>query len=108
MVPEVGGDIDQAYLSRYDATVNAALSSSSSPYVIVDMVSCPSQVSRLIAVTSELTINTRKHNYARRENKIIGQGDGPSIANFTNAWWKLADHYKDEEKIIVSLQTNLV
>jgi endoglucanase len=38
MTPTVGGNIDASFFSRYDATVQAALSSGSNPYVILDLV----------------------------------------------------------------------
>jgi endoglucanase len=37
MTPTLGGTVSSSFLSKYDATVNAAQSSSTSPYVIVDL-----------------------------------------------------------------------
>lgn len=38
MTPTLGGDIDSTFFSRYDATVKAARSASTNPYVILDIV----------------------------------------------------------------------
>lgn len=38
MTPTLGGSIDQSFLSRYDATVQAALNSGPNVFVIVDLV----------------------------------------------------------------------
>jgi endoglucanase len=37
MTPTLGGTIDASFLAKYDATVNAALSASTAPYVIIDL-----------------------------------------------------------------------
>ncbi|KAL1738305.1 hypothetical protein HDZ31DRAFT_78470, partial [Schizophyllum fasciatum] len=37
MTPNVGDSIDEGFFTRYDATVQSALSSSTSPYVILDL-----------------------------------------------------------------------
>ena len=39
MTPTLGGSINETFFERYDATVQAALSSGSNVYVIVDVVS---------------------------------------------------------------------
>lgn len=39
MTPQVGGTIDSAFLQRYDATVQSALSSGPNVHVIIDLVS---------------------------------------------------------------------
>jgi hypothetical protein len=38
MTPTLGGPIDDTFFARYDATVQAALSSSADVYVIADVV----------------------------------------------------------------------
>ena len=38
MTPALGGMISSSFFARYDATVQAALSASTSPYVIIDLV----------------------------------------------------------------------
>lgn len=66
-------------MSRYDATLNAALSASTSPYVIIDL-----------------------HNYARWNGGIINQG-GPTIAQYASLWSQLAARYKGQSRVIVRL-----
>ncbi|KAL1737745.1 glycoside hydrolase superfamily, partial [Schizophyllum fasciatum] len=68
--------IDEGFFTRYDATVQSALSSSTSPYVILDL-----------------------HNYARFNNAIVGQG-GPSNEDLAGLWSQIAKRYADNEKII--------
>ncbi|KAH7930546.1 glycoside hydrolase family 5 protein [Leucogyrophana mollusca] len=74
-----GGDIDESFFSKYDATVQAALSASTSPYVIIDL-----------------------HNYARWNGGIIGQG-GPTNDQFVNTWSQLAKKYGSESRIIFGI-----
>ncbi|KAF8898927.1 endoglucanase [Infundibulicybe gibba] len=76
MTPTLGGTISSSFFSRYDATVQAALNSGSSPFVILDL-----------------------HNYARWNGAIISQG-GPTDAQFTSLWSQLAAKYKSNSKII--------
>ncbi|KAI0068283.1 endoglucanase [Artomyces pyxidatus] len=76
MTPTVGGTVSSSFLARYDATVQAALSASSQPYVIIDL-----------------------HNYARWNGAIIGQG-GPTNAQFASIWSQLAAHYANQPRII--------
>lgn len=38
MTPTLGGPIDETFFARYNATVQAALSSSNNTYVILDVV----------------------------------------------------------------------
>jgi hypothetical protein len=54
MTPTLGGSIDQPFLSRYDQTVQAALSSGSNVYVIVDLVRSETKVE----ICSELAAST--------------------------------------------------
>jgi endoglucanase len=39
LTPTLGGDLSSSFFARYDATIQAALSSSTKPYVIIDLVS---------------------------------------------------------------------
>ncbi|KAH8099381.1 endoglucanase [Cristinia sonorae] len=79
MTPQVGGSIDQSFLARYDATVQAALNSGSNVHVIVDV-----------------------HNYARWNNAIIAQG-GPTNAQFASLWTQLAAKYGQNERVIFGI-----
>ncbi|THH19988.1 hypothetical protein EW146_g1281 [Bondarzewia mesenterica] len=79
MTPTVGGTISTSFFARYDATVQAALSASTSPYVIIDL-----------------------HNYARWNGSIIGQG-GPTNDEFASIWSQLAAKYADEPRIIFGI-----
>ncbi|KAF9054456.1 endoglucanase [Panaeolus papilionaceus] len=79
MTPTLGGDIDSAFFSRYDATVQSALGASTQPYVILDL-----------------------HNYARWNGQIISQG-GPTDDQFTSLWSQVAAKYKDNSKIIFGI-----
>ncbi|KIJ68220.1 glycoside hydrolase family 5 protein [Hydnomerulius pinastri MD-312] len=79
MTPTLGGDIDQSFLSKYDATVQAARSASTNPYVIIDL-----------------------HNYARWNGAIIGQG-GPTNDQFVSIWSQLAQHYANDDHIIFGI-----
>ncbi|EIN14752.1 hypothetical protein PUNSTDRAFT_154759 [Punctularia strigosozonata HHB-11173 SS5] len=74
MQPTLGGPLNQSFLSRYDATVNAALATGG--YVIVDV-----------------------HNYARLNGQIIGQG-GPTNDQFASLWSLLAAHYASQSHVI--------
>jgi len=76
MTPTVGGDIDEGWFSKYNATVQAARTSSTNPYVIVDV-----------------------HNYARWNGGIVNQG-GPSNDQFADFWGKVAGQFKDDDHII--------
>ncbi|KAF8958900.1 putative cellulase precursor [Flammula alnicola] len=76
MTPTLGGTVDPTFAARYDNTVQAALNSGSSAYVIVDV-----------------------HNYARWNGQIIGQG-GPTNAQFASLWSQIATKYKSNSKII--------
>ncbi|XP_006454003.1 hypothetical protein AGABI2DRAFT_189329 [Agaricus bisporus var. bisporus H97] len=79
MTPTVGGTIDSNFFRRYDATVEAAKSSGSDPYIILDL-----------------------HNYARWNGRIIGQG-GPTNEQYASLWSQLAAKYKDNQKIIFGI-----
>ncbi|KIJ68221.1 glycoside hydrolase family 5 protein [Hydnomerulius pinastri MD-312] len=79
MTPTLGGSINQTFFAEYDATVQAALSASTKPYVIIDL-----------------------HNYARWNGAIIGQG-GPTDAQFTSIWSQLAAKYASNSKIIFGI-----
>ncbi|CAL1695114.1 unnamed protein product [Somion occarium] len=79
MSPQLGGNIDQSFFSRYDATVQSALSSGSNVFVIVDL-----------------------HNYARWNNGIIAQG-GPTNEQFASIWTQLAAKYGSNERIILGI-----
>ncbi|KZP20628.1 glycoside hydrolase family 5 protein [Athelia psychrophila] len=79
MTPTLGGSIDGTWFSTFDKTVQAALSSSTSPYVILDL-----------------------HNYARWNGGIIGQG-GPTNAQFANVWSQIAKKYASQSKIIFGI-----
>lgn len=79
MTPTLGGSIDETWFATFDTTVQAALSASSAPYVILDL-----------------------HNYARWNGAIVGQG-GPSNAQFADLWSQVAAKYASNDKIIVGL-----
>ncbi|KAF8161682.1 endoglucanase [Crassisporium funariophilum] len=79
MTPTLGGTLDATFFARYDKTVQAALNSGSSPYVILDL-----------------------HNYARWNNAIIAQG-GPTNAQYANLWSQIATKYKGNAKIIFGI-----
>ncbi|KAF9447794.1 glycoside hydrolase family 5 protein [Macrolepiota fuliginosa MF-IS2] len=79
MTPTVGGNIDSGFFSRYDGSVQAALNSGSSPWVILDL-----------------------HNYARWNGQIISQG-GPTDAQYASLWSQVAAKYKDNSKIIFGI-----
>jgi endoglucanase len=97
MTPTVGGTVSTSFLSTYDATVAAAMSSSTRPYVIVDLHSalmCP-----LASLRRAHAVHT---DYARWNGGVIGQG-GPSNAEYASLWSQLATHYKDNSKIIFGI-----
>ncbi|KAG8844632.1 Manganese dependent endoglucanase Eg5A [Serendipita sp. 411] len=77
MTPTVGGTIDSAFFSRYDATVRDGLNTGA--YVILDL-----------------------HNYARWNGAVINQG-GPTTAQFASVWSQLATKYASNPKIIFGL-----
>ncbi|KZP31158.1 glycoside hydrolase family 5 protein [Athelia psychrophila] len=79
MTPTLGGTINATFLAIYDKTVQAALSASTKPYVILDL-----------------------HNYARWNGAIIGQG-GPTNAQFASIWSQLATKYASTPKIIFGI-----
>jgi len=79
MTPTLGGTINSTFFSEYDTTVQAALSSDSDVYVIVDL-----------------------HNYARWNGDIIGQG-GPTNAQFASIWTQLASEYGTNDRIIFGI-----
>ncbi|EED79362.1 candidate extracellular endoglucanase from glycoside hydrolase family GH5 [Postia placenta Mad-698-R] len=79
MTPTLGGTINSSFFEEYDTTVQAALSSNSDVYVIVDL-----------------------HNYARWNGDIIGQG-GPTNAQFASIWTQLADEYGSNDRIIFGI-----
>ncbi|TCD59883.1 Manganese dependent endoglucanase Eg5A [Steccherinum ochraceum] len=79
MTPQLGGSIDQSFLSRYDATVQSALNSGPNVFVIVDV-----------------------HNYARWNNGIIAQG-GPTNAQFISLWTQLAAKYGNSQRVIFGI-----
>ncbi|KAK7047890.1 Manganese dependent endoglucanase Eg5A [Paramarasmius palmivorus] len=79
MTPTLGGNIDGNFFSRYDATVQAALSSSSRPWVILDL-----------------------HNYARWNGGIIAQG-GPTNDQYASVWSQIAARYAGNSKIIFGI-----
>ncbi|KAH7930545.1 cellulase-domain-containing protein [Leucogyrophana mollusca] len=78
MTPTLG-TINATFFAEYDATVQAALSASTKPYVIVDL-----------------------HNYARWNGGIIGQG-GPTNDQFVSIWSQLAAKYASQSKIIFGI-----
>ncbi|KAF5352522.1 hypothetical protein D9756_006054 [Leucocoprinus leucothites] len=79
MTPTLGGTIDGTFFQRYDASVQAALNSGSSPYVILDL-----------------------HNYARWNGQVIAQG-GPTNDQYASIWSQLAAKYKGNKKIIFGI-----
>ncbi|KAK7059150.1 Manganese dependent endoglucanase Eg5A [Paramarasmius palmivorus] len=79
MTPTLGGDIDGNFFSRFDATVQAALTSSTSPWVILDV-----------------------HNYARWNGGIIAQG-GPTDEQYASLWSQVAARYASNDKIIFGI-----
>ncbi|OBZ79926.1 Large subunit GTPase 1 [Grifola frondosa] len=79
MTPTLGGTIDPTFFSRYDTTVQAALSSGPDVFVIIDL-----------------------HNYARWNGGIIGQG-GPTNDQFASIWTQLAAKYGTNERVIFGI-----
>jgi len=79
MTPTLGGTINSTFFELYDATVSAALASSSSAYVIVDL-----------------------HNYARWNGDIVGQG-GPTNAQFASIWTQLTEKFGTNDRLIYGL-----
>ncbi|KAJ7575111.1 endoglucanase [Mycena floridula] len=79
MTPTLGGTINSNFFSKYDGTVQAALSASTRPYVIIDL-----------------------HNYARWNGAIIAQG-GPTNAQYASIWTQLAQKYAGNSKIIFGI-----
>lgn len=79
MTPTLCGTIDGTFFQRYDASVQAALNSGSSPYVILDL-----------------------HNYARWNGQVIAQG-GPTNDQYASIWSQLAAKYKGNKKIIFGI-----
>ncbi|KZP05179.1 glycoside hydrolase family 5 protein [Athelia psychrophila] len=79
MTPTLGGSIDETWFSTSDKTVQAALSSSTLPYVILDL-----------------------HNYARWNGGIVGQG-GPTNPQFADVWSRIAKKYASQSKIIFGI-----
>ncbi|KAF7983588.1 hypothetical protein HWV62_20478 [Athelia sp. TMB] len=84
MTPILGGSIDETWFATFDATVQSALTASTSPYVILDL-----------------------HNYARWNGGIIGQG-GPTNDQFANLWSQIATKYASDDKIIVGSSFSFV
>ncbi|KIJ46399.1 glycoside hydrolase family 5 protein [Sphaerobolus stellatus SS14] len=74
MSPTLGGTISSSFFSRYDSTVQSALSTGA--YVILDL-----------------------HNYARWNGQVINQG-GPTNAQFASLWSQVAQKYASNKKII--------
>lgn len=95
MTPTLGGTINSSFFEEYDTTVQAALSSNSDVYVIVDLVSELECWHRCA-----LTSMDYKHNYARWNGDIVGQG-GPTNAQFASIWTQLADEYGSNDRIIL-------
>ncbi|KAI0703463.1 glycoside hydrolase superfamily, partial [Cytidiella melzeri] len=79
MTPTLGGPIDPVFFARYNATVQAALSTGPNVWVIADV-----------------------HNYARWNNTIIGQG-GPTNDEFISLWTQLSEKFFNEPRIIFGL-----
>lgn len=79
MTPTLGGSIDETWFATFDATVQSALTASTSPYVILDL-----------------------HNYARWNGGIVGQG-GPTNDQFANLWSQIATKYASNDKIIFGI-----
>jgi hypothetical protein len=55
----------------------------------------------LLLIKRYQTLMGLKHNYARWNGAIIGQG-GPTNAQYASIWSQLAAKYKSDPKIIVS------
>ncbi|CZR69888.1 related to cellulase precursor [Phialocephala subalpina] len=71
------GTLDATNSNKYDQLVKACLATGA--HCIIDV-----------------------HNYARFENKIIGQG-GPTNAEFANLWSQLAAKYKNETNVVFGI-----
>jgi endoglucanase len=96
MTPTLGGTVSSSFLSKYDATVNAALATGA--YVILDLHSkffFPVQMFTRAQMF-------RPTDYARWNGAIIGQG-GPTNAQYASIWSQLAAHYKGNSKIIFGI-----
>ena len=73
----LGGTLDATNLAKYDALVQACLTTGS--HCIIDI-----------------------HNYARWNDGIIGQG-GPTNDQFASVWSQLAKKYATESKVIMGI-----
>lgn len=74
---KIGGALDATNLAKYDQVMQTCLGTGA-----------------LCAIDI--------HNYARVDNKIIGQG-GPSDAQFADLWTQLATKYRSNDKVIFGL-----
>ncbi len=74
--PTLGGDLDPTYMGIIDGVIAAASARDMS--VILDM-----------------------HNYGRypQAGKVIGSAGGPTLANFQDAWTKIAARYTNESAV---------
>ncbi|KAI0779090.1 glycoside hydrolase superfamily [Irpex lacteus] len=81
MTPTLGGPIDPVFFARYNATVQAALSSGPNVWVIIDV-----------------------HNYARWNGSIIAQTpDGPTNAQYASLWTQLSAKFQNTPRVIFGL-----
>ncbi|EED77764.1 candidate endoglucanase from glycoside hydrolase family GH5 [Postia placenta Mad-698-R] len=77
MTPELGGPINTTFLEQYyNVTVAAALASSPTAHVIVDL-----------------------HNYARWNGEIISQG-GPTNEQYGSIWYQLGQVYGNNDRLL--------
>lgn len=75
---KLGGKLDRDNFALYDELVQACLKTGA--YCIIDV-----------------------HNYARWNDKIIGQSKEVTNAHFTSLWSQLATKYVEEPKIVMGL-----
>lgn len=96
MTPELGGPINTTFLEQYyNVTVAAALASSPTAHVIVDLVS-----ESVLSSSSDFSENELQHNYARWNGEIISQG-GPTNEQYGSIWYQLGQVYGNNDRLLL-------
>jgi endoglucanase len=98
MTPQVGGTISSSFFSTYDSTVQSALRSSTSPYVIIDL----HNYARWNGNVPFCMKDTTSAHSLLLSGQIIGQG-GPTNDQYASLWSQLAAKYKGNSKIIFGI-----